>query len=148
MDQNEEKTQEEISLEEAKKQAEEYLAGWKRSKADFINLQRETQNEIAEAVKYASGKCLRAFLPIVDTVSAGAEHSAELAALSRKIDEFLSGEGAAEIPCEGKFDPMRHEVVSKEDREGVESGTILSVVQKGYELHGRLLRAAKVIIAS
>jgi molecular chaperone GrpE len=50
-------------------------------------------------------------------------------------------------PAGEKFNPDRHQAVSVEEAEGREAGTIVSVVQKGYELNGRLVRPAMVVVA-
>ena len=56
--------------------------------------------------------------------------------------------GVKVIDAQGeKFNPEKHEAVSMQEIEGSESGTVVSVMQKGYELNGRLVRPAMVIVA-
>jgi len=50
-------------------------------------------------------------------------------------------------PMDEKFNPEQHEAVSMQEIEGVESGTVVTVLQKGYELNGRLVRPAMVVVA-
>jgi len=137
----------ETDLEALKKQADEYLAGWKRAKADLVNLQNEVARERAEWVEFATARCLGRMLPLVDTVQAALAHEPALAEVGRMFDEFLAGEGVAPIACEGLYDPGRHEVVGREKREGTASGTILTCAQRGFTLFGKVLRPAKVIVS-
>jgi molecular chaperone GrpE len=134
-------------IEELKKQVEDNLNGWKRAKADFINLQNDVAKERNEWIKFASVRCLERLLPAMDALLAAAAHLPELDDTVRKFEEYLKGEGVTEIETVGKYDPAIHDVVSKEKKEGASSDIIISVLQKGYKLHDKLLRPAKVVIA-
>jgi molecular chaperone GrpE len=136
-----------MDIEEIKKQAEEYLNGWKRAKADLVNLQNDIARERAEWAKFAASRTLERLLPCIDTLDAAAAHAPELADVARKFSDCLKNEGVTEIPVEGKYDHAVHEVIGREKRERVEPDTIIIVAQKGYMLHDRVLRPAKVIIA-
>ena len=61
-------------IEEVKKQAEEYLAGWKRAKADYINLQRETEQKISSAGEYIKASILIDILPVYDNLKSALAH--------------------------------------------------------------------------
>ena len=62
--------------------------------------------------------------------------------------DVLEKFGVEEVDPEGeKFDPEKHQAVSMQELEGAESGTIATVLQKGYALNGRLIRPAMVIVA-
>ena len=56
-------------------------------------------------------------------------------------------QGLERIPTDNGFDPLMHDAAGEEEREGVASGSILSVVQDGWRLHGKVLCPARVIIA-
>ena len=129
------------------KLADEYLAGWKRAKADLVNLQNEIAREKSEWVQFSTARCLDRLLPVADTLRVAAGHDPSLVDVVRKLDDFLAGEGVAPIEAEGKYDPALHEVVGREKQEETESGTILTVAQVGYKLHDKILRPAKVIVA-
>ncbi len=133
--------------EELQKQCEEYLNGWKRAKADLMNLQREHERDRKEWAEYATAKTLQRLLPAIDALAAAAVHAPELGDTARKFADFLREEGVTEISAEGKYDPANHEVIAREKKEGVEADTVTTVAQKGYRLHDRVLRPAKVIIA-
>jgi molecular chaperone GrpE len=66
----------------------------------------------------------------------------------RLIDDALSAAGITEIDPKGEpFDPNQHEALSLVPASHVEPNSVLEVVQKGYRMNERLLRAAKVIVA-
>jgi molecular chaperone GrpE len=134
-------------IEDLTKQNDEYLNGWKRAKADLVNLQNDTAKERIEWAKFASSRTLLRLLPAMDTLYAAADHAPELADTVKKFEEYLKGESVIEISCEGKYDPAVHEVISMEKKDGIESGTITTVAQRGYKLHDQVLRPAKVIVA-
>jgi molecular chaperone GrpE len=65
-----------------------------------------------------------------------------------ELNEVLVGEGLVAIEASGKpFDPERHEAVVAAEEDGVEAGTVMDVVRKGYEFNGRVLRPALVKVA-
>ena len=66
----------------------------------------------------------------------------------KKFRDVLEKFGVTVIDPQGeKFNPDRHEAVSMQELEGAESGSVVSVMQKGYDLNGRLIRPAMVIVA-
>jgi molecular chaperone GrpE len=66
----------------------------------------------------------------------------------QQFSDSLKNQGVQEIQTVGKkFDPLQHEAVMQEDSETAEQDTVLRDLQKGYVLHGRLLRAARVVTA-
>jgi len=136
------------TIEELKKQSEDNLNGWKRAKADLVNLQNDVARERIEWAKFAAARTLLRLLPALDTLYAALEHAPELADTVKKFQEYLNGENVLEIDCSGKYDPNVHEVIGMEKAEGAEHGMILKVAQRGYKLHDQVLRPAKVIIAA
>lgn len=144
-------------LEQAKKQAEEYLAGWKRERADFLNYKKEEQERIASLADYAKEKFLYSMLPVIDGVelaekqiSGELRENGEVKGLLQTIAQlknFLIQYGVQEMDIGKHFDPALHEAVAEEEREGMESGDIIEVVQKGYLYKGKVFRPAKVKIA-
>jgi len=135
------------TIEDLKKQAEDNLNGWKRAKADLVNFQNDTAKERIEWAKFAAGRTLLKLLPAMDTLYAALSHAPELADTVKKFEEYLKGENVEEINCEGKYNPTVHEVIGMEKKDGIESGMITTVAQRGYTLHKEILRVAKVIIA-
>jgi molecular chaperone GrpE len=65
-----------------------------------------------------------------------------------ELNDVLAGEGLVAIEASGKpFDPERHEAVAAVEEDGVEAGTVVDVIRKGYEFNGRVLRPAMVKVA-
>ena len=138
--------QKDQTIEELKKQNEEYLNGWKRAKADLVNMQNDTAKERIGWAKFATAGSLQRLLPTLDTLYAAFEHFPELAETVKKFEEYLKGEDMTEIGCQGKYDPLLHEVIGTEKVEGAEHGSIVKIAQRGYKLHDQVLRPAKVIV--
>jgi molecular chaperone GrpE len=140
-----------IELENIKKQAEEYLNGWKRAKADYLNREREIEKEKVEWIKFANLELILNLLPILDSFEAclGAnvennnEWSKGVLQIKQQFESFLKAQGVEKIETIGeKFNPELHEVVEKRG-EGCE---IIEEIQVGYILHGCAIRPAKVVV--
>lgn len=161
-DDNIETTQEESELEKLKKEIEElrntneeYLAGWKRAKADYVNLETQSGKRLNIALERELADVLLRFLPIYETFSKALEHFTDTPDETRQGLETALGEfwktfkdlGVEKINTEGAADPNFHEVIMKQEKEGIESEQIIQEAAAGYMLNGKLLRAAKVIVA-
>ena len=147
-------------LEECKKQKDEYLAGWQRARADFLNYKKEEMERITEFLKYGMEDLILKVLPILDNFDA-AEKSLQnknderlkgFLQIKKQLHDFLKNYGVEEIKTAGqKFDANWHEVVEGAEpfdaAQGQESGVILEEVQKGYKINGRLLRPARVKVS-
>ena len=142
-------------LEECCKLRDEYLAGWKRAKADLINFKKEEGERMAQMAKYAAEELAHKLLPVLDNLERAEGGMPEdkknddyfkgFLQIKIQIKELLKQLGVEEIEALGaKFDPNFHEVVGESD--GDESGAVKEVAQKGYTLRGKVIRPAKVII--
>jgi len=145
-------------LEECQKLKEEYLAGWQRARADFLNYKKEEMERIGEIIKWANEELVLKLLPIVDNFDLVEKKIPQdllndecvkgLLQVKTQMKDFLKRQGAEEIGCLGqKFDPNFHEVIEAKEAEGKESGIVIEEVQKGYRIQDRLLRPAKVKVA-
>lgn len=143
-------------LQTAKEEAERYLANWQRAQADLINYRRRAEQEKEDAVKYGSAGLLRALLPIFDDLEraianvpddvAGTSWFEGLQLLERKLASTLQTQGIEEIPAEGEaFDPNVHEAVMFEPGD---EGKVTAAFQRGYRLHGRVIRPSMVKVGS
>lgn len=140
-----------------KAQAEEYLQGWQRAKADYANLKRQSEQEKTDLVQFANAALLMDLLPLYDHLKRAAEHVPADAKQLEWVKGFLlirgqfqtllKGLGLEEIPSVGQpFDPALHEAVHKERRDGVPAGQILAEAATGFKLNGRVLQPAKVTV--
>lgn len=141
-----------------RREAEEYLDGWQRARAEFANYKRRTEREMAEIRQRIRGDMLVSILPIIDDLeralrdrpSEGEASSwaSGIELIYRKLLALLEAEGVQEIQTEGeRFDPNRHEALSHEESEDHREGEIIDVLQKGYRLGERVLRPALVRVA-
>jgi molecular chaperone GrpE len=141
-------------LEKLKRERDEYLAGWQRAKADFLNYQKEEARRQEEFSKWALAAFMSELLPIIDSFDVAlAEIKNEAEALGLKLIRSqllstLAKYGLEPIPVQkgDQFDPELHEAISREPSDQAED-TIVEEVQKGYRLHARVLRPAKVKVA-
>lgn len=165
------KTKEEQNLEEFKeklkecqKKKEEYLAGWQRARADFLNYKKEEMERIKEILKYAAEDLVLKILPILDNFDLIEKKLPEnlkadinvrgILQIRNQILSLLKNQGIEEIKTVGeKFDPNFMEAVeevepvggsTENEKEKGKSGIVLEEVQKGYKLLGKVLRPARV----
>ncbi len=147
------------SLQETLRQAElkaaEHYDAWLRAKAEGENIRRRAQEDIAKAAKFAAEKFAAALLPVKDSLEAAlatenqsAEKIREGVELTLKqlVAAFDDTKLAEENPLGQKFDPNRHHAISMVEADA-EPNTVVTVLQKGYLLHERVIRPALVMVA-
>jgi len=157
MEPQKEQTSEELrkELEKCQKKTEEYLAGWQRARADFLNYKKEEMERVSGILEYALQEFILKTLPILDNFEIAEKKLPEnlkndqqikgLLQIKTQLQDFLKNQGIEEIKSVGeKFDPNFQEAVEIIEKEGVESGTVLEEIQKGYTIQGRVLRPTKV----
>ena len=128
-----------------------------RVAAEMENIRRRAARDVEQAHRFALEKFVQELLPVCDSLelaaaSAGTADAASLAAgqeatlklLSKALDKF-----SVKLidPLGEPFDPERHEAMAMQPSATAEPQSVLQVVQRGYELNGRLLRPARVIVA-
>jgi molecular chaperone GrpE len=148
------------SLEQAlaaeKKKAEEYLASWQRTQADFINYKRRNEQERQDFNSFANANLVLAILPILDDLEralnalpeefAGHDWVEGVKLVERKFKTVLEGQGVKPILSLGMaFDPHYHEALRQDKGE---EGMVIGELQKGYMLNDKLLRPARVVVGS
>ncbi|PCJ15976.1 MAG: nucleotide exchange factor GrpE [Gammaproteobacteria bacterium] len=133
-----------------------------RAQAEMQNVRRRTENEISNARKFALERFVGDLLPVVDSLERGldavpseevegeqAKALREGASLTLKmLLEVLEKFNVQRLDPEGEpFDPQFHEAMSMLENADAEPNSVLSVLQKGYTLNGRLVRAAMVVVS-
>ena len=142
-------------LEKYKKLKDEYLDSWKRERAAFLNYKKEGVQRVAVLTQYINTSMILKFLPILDNfylaekeLSGKSKKDSNIKGflqIKKQIESFFESEGVMEIKSVNeKFDPNVHEVIGVVAKKGVESGTIIEEIQRGYKIKGQLLRPAKV----
>jgi molecular chaperone GrpE len=149
-------------IETLKAEAQENWQKYLRSVAEIENLRKRNARDVENARRYGAESLVAAILPVRDSLEAGLKAAAEAAAEALDIDSLIEGEqatlrlldqalesaGVVEIDPEGEpFDPELHEAMSMVPSPTAEPNSVLTVVQKGFALQGRIVRPARVIVA-
>ena len=143
-------------LAEAQAKIEEQRNGWLRALADADNARKRAQADIAQARRFAVERIVEDLLPVMDSLEAALAAPSEGGAPLRSGVELtlkllrtaLERAGVSEIasaPGE-RFDPHRHQAMAAVESDA-EPNTVVNVMQKGYLLHDRVVRAALVTVA-
>jgi molecular chaperone GrpE len=143
----------------AQQQAQEYLAGWQRERAEFANYKKRTEREMKDLSQNAAVAALVGLLPIIDDFERAMSNVPAdfkdnpwmngITAIHRKFQKILDDRGVTIVDPTGEpFDPTCHEAVATEDSSEVESGRVTVTLQKGYVLGDRVLRPALVRVAN
>jgi molecular chaperone GrpE len=145
------------ALAEAEKLASQNRDGYLRMAAELDNLRKRTQRDLENAHKFALERFLTELLPVRDSLEMGiAAADSTAAGLKDGMDmtlklltTALERAGVTEIdPAKGEaFNPELHEAMAMQETTEAGPGTVLQTVQKGFQLNGRLLRPARVIVA-
>lgn len=143
------------------KQLEFYKDQCARGLAELENVRRRMDQEVSKARKFGVERLVSDLVPVVDGLEQGLEAnvSTDPAVLAMRkgmemtldlLTKLLEKNGIEVIlPEKGEaFDPMRHEAMSMRPDPDAAPNTILQVLRKGYALHGRVIRAAMVIVSA
>ena len=144
------------ALAEEKAKAEDYLASWQRTQADFINYKRRNEQDRDEFSKLANATLMLGLLPVLDDLeralasippkSAKPNWVDGIRLIERKFRASLEIQGLTSIEALGKpFDPNLHEAVRQDKGE---EGIVVEELQKGYKLHDRVIRPAMVVVGN
>jgi molecular chaperone GrpE len=130
-----------------------------RAQAEMENVRRRAARDVEHAHKYALDKFAADLLPVLDSLEKSVETAAQSdpddrAALVEGVELslklFLSScekAGMTQLdPVGVPFDPQLHEAMAMVPNPDAEPNSVMEVMQKGYTLNGRLVRAAKVIV--
>jgi molecular chaperone GrpE len=146
-------------LEDARGKADEHWDQVVRIQAEMDNLRKRTERDLANAHKFALERFANELLPVKDSLELGlAAFTAEnpdpeklREGVELTLQMLTNAMGKFEIrevnPQDERFNPDFHQAMSMQERDDVESGTVVTVVQKGYLLNERLLRPAMVIVS-
>jgi molecular chaperone GrpE len=143
---------------ECQKKKDEYLAGWQRARADFLNYKKGEMERFKEILKYGNENLILKILPILDNFEKAEKEIpddkkndkflAGLFQIKTQIQDFLKNQGVEEIKTIGeKFDPNFMEGVGEVEKSEAEPGMVVEETQKGYILNDKVIRPAKVKVA-
>jgi molecular chaperone GrpE len=149
-----------VLLEDARAKADESRDQLLRARAEMENLKRRQANELEKAHKYALDGFVRELLQVRDSLelghnaaldeSANVEKLREGTELTLKLLGDVMGKfGVEQIDPQGEpFNPEFHQAINTQPRDDVPPNTIVTVIQRGYLLNGRLVRPAMVIVSA
>ncbi len=146
-------------LAEALRQAETYKDLLYRKAAEFENFKKRSENEVASVIKFANESLISDLLPVLDDF----ERSLKAAKTSKEFESLYKGieliqqkllknlekRGVKSFETVGKeFSVEYHDALLQLPREDVAPHTVLEEVEKGYTLHDKVIRHAKVIVST
>ncbi|MFH1188813.1 MAG: nucleotide exchange factor GrpE [bacterium] len=140
-----------VSLQNEK---DEYLKGWQRAKADFINYKREESERLERVAQFGNEELIRDLLQVLDSFDLSLamlekEGHVEKGVymIKGQLEDVLRRKGLDRIRVSvgEAFNPHYHEAVVMIDGEG-ESGAVAEEVEAGYRLHGKVIRPSRVKI--
>ena len=140
-------------LGQAKKEAAEYLEALQRERAEFINYRNRTRKDMDRARQQGIIDVLTAMLPALDDIDRIREHGGDMGdsfeAVSAKIDKTFEKFGVEKFGIKGEdFDPNKHEAILHKPDPEASKATVDTVVEAGYRIGDRVIRAARVVVAS
>lgn len=133
-----------------------------RLMAEFDNFKKRSDKERQTAIRYANEAILLELLPIIDNLESallaaqnGQEEGVKNQGIAKGVEmvlklfqDTLERFGVCSFSAQGAlFDPNRHEAVAEQENDTVAPGTVCMEYQKGYTLHERLVRPARVVVA-
>lgn len=145
-------------LEQVQAKADENWDRYLRTAAELENVRKRSARDVENAHRFALERFSKELLAVKDSLEMGLA-----AAEGANVDSLLEGKAATlkllgstmqqfgiEVidPAGEPFDPEFHEAISLQAADDAEPGSVVTVVQKGYSLNGRLLRPAMVIVAA
>lgn len=139
-------------------QAAEYMDGWQRARAEFVNYRKRVEREREDIFQHATIAVLKKLLPVIDDFDRAMSnvpadlkddtwvHGVQL--VGQKCHALLDSHQLREVDPVGEaFDPNLHEAIGTDENATVESGHITVVLQKGYVYGEHVVRPALVRVA-
>lgn len=146
-------------LELAQAEAEKFRDQYVRAEAEMANLRRRVERDVENAHKFGQEKISKELLSVADNLERAIisteGDAVEVTAIREGVEMTLRGLldtfakfSIEQIHPEGEpFDPQLHQAMSMVENPDVEPNTVIAVMQKGYQLHGRLIRPAMVMVS-
>jgi molecular chaperone GrpE len=146
-------------LKDCNSERTEFLTGWQKTKADFINLRKQDEVEKKELIKLANKDLIEQILPVLDSFEQSFKDSQfskntdknwlkGVESIAQQLKSVLERNGLRSLSPEGEdFDPRFHEAISSSPvSEMAMDQKVLEVRQTGYTLGDRVIRTAKVVV--
>lgn len=145
-------------LKAAEKEKQEHLDGWQRSRADFLNYKRRTEEDMKRFAEMGTGRFVETLLPLLDSFALATKGAAWDEAdpkfksgfemIQNQLAGILKDLRVEQFDPKGEsFDPRYHEAISERAEAGQE-GKVVEVVQPGYRVGDIIIRPARVIVGT
>lgn len=139
-------------LGQAKKEAADYLEALQRERAEFVNFRNRAKKEQDIFRQHGIVDVLTALLPALDDIDRIKEHGQmddSFQAVAKKIDKTFEKFGVEKFGEKGEdFDPTKHEAILHKPDPEAKKETVDTVVEAGYRIGDRVIRAARVVVTS
>ena len=132
-------------LKKAVEEKQEYLEGWQRARADFVNYKREEASMHGDKEERIKADLIESLLPALDALELALKHHDDptLKMIEKQFLSALKKMGVEKFGEKGEeFDPHKHEALAKQSEEHV----VISVERSGYSIGDKIIRPAQVII--
>lgn len=145
----------ETKLAAAERQRDEYLAGWQRAKADFINYKKEELRRMEEVVQYGNVDIIKDLVSVLDNFDLGLRAMEKAGPVEKgiylirsQIEDILKKRGLEkmEVGAGDVFDPAIMEAMTEIESD-VPNGAVVEEIEPGYRLREKVLRASRVIVS-
>lgn len=145
-------------LKKAVEEKQDYLQGWQRAKADFVNFKRDAEERVADSRRYGAAEVIEELIPLLDqfdmAVAAPQWNEAPegfrkgMEGIRKGLHKVLESHGVISYnPIGEPFDPVRHEPLSTAPtNDPKKDQVVVQALQPGYIQNGKILRPAKVVI--
>lgn len=145
-------------LDQSEESEQESKDQYLRAHAEMENIRRRSERDVTNARKFALERFAQDLLPVVDSMEKATEvesDNQEVTSMREGVEmtmkmfvDTVSKFGLKQIdPMGEKFDPNSHEAMVMQPNPDVEPNTVIAVFQKGYELNGRVIRPARVVVS-
>ncbi|MEK7110438.1 MAG: nucleotide exchange factor GrpE [Patescibacteria group bacterium] len=134
------------------RERDDYLAGWQRAKADFVNYKKEEAERLQGAVRYGAEDLMYELITVIDNFSLAVQAMEKngdvekgVYLIKTQLEDLLRKRGLERIdaPPGTPFDPKVHEALAEVEAEGP-PGTVADTIEPGYRLHDKVLRPVRV----
>jgi len=141
------KMREELGV--CRKEKQEYMDGWQRAKADYVNALKRFETDAKASELKGKVRAVETLLPAFDALERAKEHGEipeGFMAIAKQIETAFAVLGLEEIGKIGeKFDPALHEAFARDAVDSIETDdTVTAVLEKGWRVNGSVIRPAKV----
>jgi len=144
-------------IDELQKEKDQLFEKLQRVSADYVNFQKRTPKQIADAIAYEKERIIKTLLPVLDNFehTLQSAHSAEstdvlvkgIQIIYDQMLDILKSHSTEPIKAVGeKFDPALHQAVTQQSEPQQQNNVVLEEFQTGYKLNGRVVRPSKVVV--